>query len=161
MARSRRPRATPSLFPFLSVLLCAMGVLIVVITGENLIAVGGGLDQVLEIGAGSFEGKAAVYVECRESSILIYPDRLEVPLASIKEGEPETEWRKLLARVERHKADQYIVFLVRPEGVEAYQECEFEASYRHGIDVGKDALLSGGELILTQDGKPVLAGTED
>ena len=161
MSRRRKARSSPSLFPFLSVLLCAMGVLIVVISGQNLIAVGGGLDQVLEIGAGAFEGKEPIYIECREDMILIYPDFTEVPLQEIKDQNPNSEWAQLLSRLETRKEDEYLVFLIRPEGVEAYSECKFQANDLRGIDVGKDALLTGGELILTENGKPVLSTEED
>jgi hypothetical protein len=161
MSRRRKARSSPSLFPFLSVLLCAMGVLIVVISGQNLIAVGGGLDQVLEIGAGAFEGKEPIYIECREDMILIYPDFTEVPLQEIKDESPDSEWAQLLSRLETRKEDEYLVFLIRPEGVEAYDYCEYQANVIRGIDVGKDALLTGGELILTENGKPVLSTEED
>lgn len=159
MARTRR--VTPSLFPFLSVLLCAMGVLIVVITGENLLAVGGGLDQVLEIGEGQYAGRTAVYVECTQEGLVLLPERTLVPLSVIESEQFDNPWQKLLAELERQREERYLVFLIRPEGVPAYRRCEFEASERRGLDVGKDALLSGGDLILTHDGRPVLAGRGD
>jgi hypothetical protein len=160
MSRRRKARSSPSLFPFLSVLLCAMGVIIVVISGQNLIAVGGGLDQVLEIGAGTFEGKEPLYIECREDAIIIYPDGIEVPLDEVKAENPNSEWMQLLSSLESRKEEQYLVFLIRPEGTEAYEYCEYQANYVRGIDAGKDALLSGGDLILTENGKPVLSTGE-
>jgi hypothetical protein len=157
MKRRRRSRVSPSLFPFLSVLLCAMGVLIVVISGQNLLAVGGGIDQALEIGSGTFEGKEAIYIECREEGIIIYPEETAVPLQEIKDEDPGSAWMQLLTTLESRKEEQYLVFLIRPEGTEAFDYCEYQANLVRGIDAGKDALLSGGDLILMEDGKPILS----
>lgn len=160
MKRRRRSRVSPSLFPFLSVLLCAMGVLIVVISGQNLLAVGGGVDQALEIGSGTFEGKEAIYIECRAEGILIYPDKTAVSLEAIRNEEPGSEWMRLLAQLEQHREEQYLVFLIRPEGTEVYDYCEYQSKYVRSIDAGKDALLSGGDLILLEHGKPILSEEE-
>lgn len=173
MARRGRKRKTPSLFPFLSVLLCAMGVLIVVISAQNLIVVGGEIDQVLEVGGGEYDDRQAIYVECREDLVVIFPERWEVPLDSIKESNARTKFDDLLDRLEKNNREEFLVLLIRPDGVETYFQCLYRVEERNyemsgdllggenQIQVGKDALLPGGELILTEDGKPYLPTPED
>ena len=75
-----------SLFPFLSVLACAIGVLIVIIGGQNLIALGSS-DQIIEV-TGTLKGKTPVYVECDRDGIVIHPEGLRVPLTELHERSP-------------------------------------------------------------------------
>ena|SRR5581483_456694 len=153
MARRKRSDATFSLFPFLSVLVCAMGVMIVIITGQNLVAMGGTQDQYMEI-AGSVEGKEAVYVECQENGVLIHPDRIEVSLETLK-GPGPSSFHQLLDRLEQQPKERYLVLLVRPEGIKSYERCFFMARFERKLEMGKDAIPSGGNIVLTKDGKPL------
>ncbi|MFN4261146.1 MAG: hypothetical protein ACK4RK_17800 [Gemmataceae bacterium] len=156
MARGRRAKKTLSisLFPFLSVLVCAMGVMIIIITGQNLLALGQTADQLMEI-AGSEQEKQPVYVECDSDGILIHPERTAVPLTALK-GDGPTAFHRLLDTLKASAGKRYLVLLIRPDGIDAFERC-FAMAEDHDIQVGKDVLYSGGRLILTQDGKPVLA----
>lgn len=100
MARRRkRSGVSITLFPFLNVLACAMGVLIVIISGQNILAIGTS-DQIIEISdpqdvddngsvieGGEERKRQAVYVECGREGIIIHPKGTRVSMASLKDLE--------------------------------------------------------------------------
>jgi hypothetical protein len=151
-----------SLFPFLSVLLCAMGVFVVVITGQNALSIGGGeLTQVIEIGAGTSEGKRAVFGECQADGLMLQPEERFIPLEEIESalrepGLTDNSWTQFLSAVEVDKQERYLVLLVRAEGVEVFELCHYLAQQR-GIDVGKDVVPSRGPLLFTENGRPIVS----
>jgi hypothetical protein len=116
--------------------------------------------QYLEI-AGPAQGRTVVYVECQEQGILIHPEKTQVALKELQGG-ANTAFHQLLnelakAKLANAKDTKYLVLLVRPEGITTYERC-FQMAFRDRLlDVGKDAIPSGGDLVLTKDGQPLLA----
>jgi hypothetical protein len=159
MARRKQEGAQISLVPILSVQKCAMGVMVVIICAQNMVALGRSMshkdDQVLEI-AGSSQEAEAVYVECQATKVLIHsPEPKEVSLAELQGGH-SSAFHKLLDELQASKGKKYLVLLVRPEGIATYDPCFKLANIRMANDenfrVGKEAVLSGGDIILTRDG---------
>lgn len=153
MAGRVRQRVEASLFPFLSVLLCAMGVLIVVVSGQSFLTLSAGVDIVLHAPAHE-EALEPVYVECAEHAAVLHPDEVEVPLDGL--ADPLGPLARLLDRIRQESARRYVVLLVRPDGYTAFQRC-LEQVQRRGIQVGKEALLSGGKVVIVE-GAPQLSG---
>lgn len=143
---SRRP-LNVSLFPFLSVLLCAIGVVIVIMSGQTLVALSSSHDQVVRI-VGDAQGRTPVYVECRADEVELHPFFGVVATEALaQEGSP---FLALLETLHRHARERYLVLLVRPDGIETFEQCLDLAQLRD-LSVGKDALLQGGRLIF-EDG---------
>jgi hypothetical protein len=185
MARRHRNKdsISISLVPILSIQKCAMGVMVVIICAQTAISIARTTvpvddrsdrlvdpppapaviapsdDQYLEI-KGSAEGREAVYVECREKEILIHPEKTTVSLESLK-GFGPSALHQLLDELVAARGKKYVVLLVRPEGIATYRHCLRMANYERNLDVGKDALLSGGNIILTQSGRPVLGAPKE
>jgi len=152
VAGRRRQRPAPTLFPFLSVLLCAMGALIVVITGQSLVALAGGVDQVIEVPAGDGAALRPAFVECRPEGAVLQPEGGRIPLEAL--DDPDTP---LAARLDALAADpgRYLVLLVRPRGTAAFRACA-EAARAREVPVGKEAVLAGGDLVF-RTGEPEVA----
>ena len=148
---TRRIQLSISLFPFISVLLCAMGVLIVVISTQNMLALGSA-DFVIRIG-GSEQEKEAIFVDCTEKGIVILPECVEVPLGLLRQ-DADTPFATLLDTLELSEGKKYLVLLVRPEGIESYSQAKKLATeVWNNIEIGKDALLPGsGDVILQSKG---------
>lgn len=107
---------TVSLFPFFSVLLCAMGVMLVVVCGQVLASLGGSLEQVIDI-PGSVE-LDSVWVECRKEEVVIYelPGAQRVPSEELERL--HSRFQQLLDRLEARPGQQgHLVLLVRPDGI--------------------------------------------
>jgi hypothetical protein len=151
--RRRKDAASISLLPILSIQKCTMGIMVVLICAQNLVSLGKTADQYLEI-VGAVQDREAVYVECQQKGIIIHPGREEVPLESLK-GEDPSPFHQLLDDLKASDGKQYLVLLIRPEGVAVYREC-YKMALERDIQVGKDALLSGGDVVLTKDHKPVV-----
>jgi hypothetical protein len=155
MARRRRkPAAGISLLPILSIQKCTMGVMVVIICAQNLVSLGKTSDQYLEI-AGSAKDREAVYVECQVKGILIHPDRTEVSIAAVQ-GPGPSAYHQLLDGLQADAGKKYLVLLIRPDGFASFEPCYRMARDRK-LDVGKDALLADGNIVLTKDGKPLLS----
>jgi hypothetical protein len=183
MARRRhKDDISISLVPILSIQNCAMGVMVVIICAQTAVSIARttetylkakeedqakkgpaekppptpapqAADQYLEI-VGSAKDRQAVYVECQENAILIHPAKTKVSLENLKGAGPSA-FQLLLNDLGANRHKKYLVLLVRPEGTATYQLCESMAR-KSQLDFGKDALLSGGDVILTRGGQPVV-----
>jgi hypothetical protein len=167
MARRRKDAATISLLPILSIQKCTMGIMVVLICAQNLVSLGETSDQVMEIGGSANPEKVPVYVECQKDVVLIHSTGQEIPAADlkpfgpdmkpfdeIKEPDKPTPFHELLKELSDKDSKKYLVLLIRPEGINTFRRCYILALMRE-VKVGKEALLSGGKVIFTEDGKPV------
>jgi hypothetical protein len=152
--RRHKEAASISLLPILSIQKCTMGIMVVLICAQNLLSLGKTADQYLEI-VGSEENREAVFVECRDTGVLLHPQKEEVTLEALKAADL-SPFHKLLDELAAGDGKKYLVLLVRPEGTTSFWQCIDMAMQRH-VEVGKEALLSGGEVILTKEGKPVVS----
>ena len=74
-------------------------------------------------------------VECRESGLLIHHDRVEVPGHWIGSS---IQWKNLINRCSRPNAQEYIVLLVRTDGIENFKMAEKmlkDRDCRYGYDI--------------------------
>lgn len=146
--RRKRARASFSLFPFLSVLGCTIGVLIVIISAQNIVALGSA-DMVVDLGGAERE-REPVYVECTRNGLLIHPRRIEVPMVQLRR-DADSAFAAVLDDIELSEDRKYLLLLVRPDGIESHDRAMHLATQVwHNIRVGKDALLPGsGKVILS------------
>lgn len=161
MARRRgKDRASISLLPILSIQKCTMGVMVVIICAQTMVSIGKTADQYLEIVAGAEHDRQAVYVECQAKGVLIHPEKKQASLEALK-GLGPSAFHELLDDLGAAKDKRYLVLLVRPDGIDAYDQCFKMAKLDRKLDVGKDALLPGGNIVLTRQGKRLEAGKKE
>lgn len=148
MSRCDRRATGVTLFPFLNVLVCAMGVVIVIMAGQTLISLESGHDQVVRI-VGDAKGRTPSYVECRSHEVQLHPDGPVVSAEALALG--DSLFHDLLSELDRYSREKYLVLLVRPDGIDTFEKC-LSAAEARGLSLGKDALLPGGRLIFREDG---------
>jgi hypothetical protein len=159
MSRRRRNEgASISLVPILSIQKCAMGVMVVIICAQTTVTIARTAaeagDQYLEV-SGTVQDREAVFVECQAKEILIHPAQTAVSLETLK-GPGPSPFTQLLDELQTNRDKQYLVLLIRPDGIATYDRCLRMALVERKLEVGKDALLEGGKVVLTKEGKPLL-----
>lgn len=137
------------LFPFLSVLACTIGtliLLIIVLTTQMFEE-----QREVVILAKTERGKNAVktprYIECREDGIIIYPSETFVPQSQLNND--NSPLAQLLAEIEKNVQKQYLIVAIRPDGFEGFQKVR-EMVEKRGIDLGYEPLDEGWKLKIEQ-----------
>ncbi|PSF39313.1 hypothetical protein C7H19_00555 [Aphanothece hegewaldii CCALA 016] len=137
--RSFSPPATEvELFPFLSVLACTIGtliLLIIVLTTQLL-----GEQQAITIIAKSETGENAAktprYLECRQDGIVIYPEEKFIPKQYLNISDTLLE---LLLTIKQNRDKEYLIVAIRPDGIETFQEVRGLIE-KQGIDIGYEPI---------------------
>lgn len=146
MGRRKTQDPEPSLFPFLSVLAAVMGTLVLIIAGMSKIALANPKQRV-EVEAWDPARKKAVYVECDGEGLRVHGDepgrRAPVRISGVGIA-ASAEWLEVLRALE-HDPSRYLMFLVRAEGVSAFQEARSTVSGT-AVDFGYEPVFGTGEL---------------
>ncbi len=142
----RRPQAPNiDLFPFLSVLACTIGsliLLIVVITSQTLSDEKTVTIEIIDE-EGSNKTKVPRYVECGQEGVIIYPDETKVSLSDLNvEG---SAFRKLLEELETRRDQEYIILAIKPDGYDIFYEARKLVEERR-IDLGYEPIDEGWKL---------------
>ncbi|MBM4090826.1 MAG: hypothetical protein FJ276_15595 [Planctomycetes bacterium] len=149
MARSRH-QAAPSvnLFPFLSVLAGVMGTLTLIIGSMIQLSLRDANKYIDPSPDGS--RKTPVYVECRGEGLVVHP--LRWPIARERVADPDGPWAGEVQLMVQRKNTHYVILLVRPDGIDVFRDALTVAD-AEGIDIGYDAVDSGGDIIIARNRK--------
>ncbi len=128
------------LFPFLSILACTIGtliLLIIVLTTQLLRN-----EREITIIAkqeitGENQGKIPKYIECREDGVLLHPSQIFVPTSQLNNY--RSPLNKLIRDVQRNKDKQYLIVVLRPQGIDVFQEVR-DMVEKQGIDIGYEPI---------------------
>jgi hypothetical protein len=130
------------LFPFLSVLACTIGtlvLLIIVITSQTL-----GSEKEVKIIARGESGinqtKIPRYIECKEDGIIIYPQETFVPKANITSA--NSALSSLIREVQANRNEEYLIVALRPTGIEVFKQVR-SIIEDAGIDIGYEPINEG------------------
>jgi hypothetical protein len=133
--RSRGGGQQAELFPFLAVLACMIGTLILIIIAVTSGVLGD--KRSITLVARDDHGRNVTlrphYVEVRGDGVVIHPDMEFVAADQVDEG--GTALRRLLRRVQERKATEYVIVAVRPDGFELFDEVRDQVEGR-GIQIG-------------------------
>jgi len=143
----RKQQTEVELFPFLSVLACTIGtlvLLIIVLTTQALepqeaIIVA----KVDEDSQGSNQNKIPIYLEARKDGFLLHPSKEFAPRADLYDE--ESPLRKVIAELKANKDKQYLILILRPDGLEMFAKAR-ELVQEQGIDIGYEPLEYGLDL---------------
>ncbi len=143
----RKKQAEVELFPFLSVLACTIGtliLLIIVLTTQALkpqeaVVVA----KAEKDGNGINKNKTPLYIECRQDGFIIHPSKEFAPRADIYD--PKSPLRKTIAKLKANKDKQYLIVILRPDGLEMFDKLRALVD-KEGIDIGYEPLEFGLEL---------------
>jgi len=131
----RPPRMEAELFPFLAVLACMIGTLILIIIVVTTGVLGE--KRSITLVARDDDGRSVLlkphYVEVRGDGVLLHPGLEFVPAAAV--GSSDTALRRLLRQVEARKEAEYVIVAVRPDGFTLFDEVRDQVEGR-GIQIG-------------------------
>lgn len=143
---ARKKHTEVELFPFLSILACTIGTLILLI----IVLTTQALDPqevtiVAKEGNGVNKSKTPRYIECRDDGIVLHPSKTFVPRADIRDA--DSPLQKLIKEIEGNKDNEYLVIVLRPNGVDMFQQIRTLVQ-SEGIDIGYEPIEYGLELDL-------------
>ena len=143
----RKQQTEVELFPFLSVLACTIGtliLLIIVLTTQALepqeaVVVA----KVDEDSRGSNRNKTPLYLEARKDGFVLHPSKQFAPRADLyDEASP---LRQTIAQLKANRDTQYLILILRPDGLEMFDKAR-ELAQEEGIDIGYEPLEYGLDL---------------
>ena len=115
MKRKRKSEDEFSLFPFLDALSGVIGILALIIAVMAIMGLND--SRLLKMKFTADNGKKPVFVECNAEGIIIHPDKTTVETKRL--GDRTSAWISFVKNIAESK-EEYIVFLIRPEGIKAY-----------------------------------------
>ncbi len=140
------------LFPFLSILACTIGtliLLIIVLTTQAL-----NKQEVTIVAKGEEKGvnktKSPRYIECRDDGVILHPSKTFVPRADIRDANSPIQ--KLIAELKANKDKQYLIVALRPNGIDMFNQIR-NLVEGEGIDIGYEPIEYGLQLTVEQGDK--------
>lgn len=128
-------KATVELFPFLSVLACTIGslMLLIVLISSQAFSEEKEVTIIPRAEEQKTESKEPFYIELKEKGLILHPSREYVPIErAFNEG---SAFMKLIREVENQKDKKYLILAVRPSGYEIFDRVRAEIEQRK-IDLG-------------------------
>ena len=143
----RKRQTEVELFPFLSVLACTIGtliLLIVVLTTQALepqeaVVVA----KIDENSKGANRNKSPIYIESRQDGFILHPSKEFAPRADLYDE--TSPLRKTIADLKANKDKKYLILILRPDGLEMFDKVR-QLVEQDGIDIGYEPLEYGLEL---------------
>jgi hypothetical protein len=137
--RPRRSGIQVELFPFLSVLACVIGtlVLLVILVTSSVLGDKRAITLVAKDAAGQNVTLAPRYVEVTGDGIILHPGGEFVAASAISRA--GTPLRRLLEEVRQNRRSEYIIVAVRPEGFALFDRVRNQVEGR-GIEIGYEPI---------------------
>ncbi len=133
------------LFPFLSILACTIGtliLLIIVLTTQAL-----NKQEVTIVAkteeSGVNKSKTPRYIECRDDGVVLHPS--EEFVSRFDMNKANSPLQKLIAEVKANKNKQYLIVALRPDGIDVFNEVRNLVA-GEGIDIGYEPVDFGWQL---------------
>ena len=144
---NRKQQANVELFPFLSVLACTIGTLILLIIVLTTQALEPQEAKVVakteEDSKGANKTKTPLYIECREDGFVMHPSKEFAPRADLYDE--KSPLRKMVADLKAQKEEKYLIVILRPDGIEMFNKIRGLVA-KEGIDIGYEPLEFGLDL---------------
>ena len=142
----RKRQTEVELFPFLSVLACTIGtliLLIIVLTTQALQPQEAVVVAKVDESRGANKNKTPLYIEARQDGFVLHPNKEFAPRADLYDE--RSPLRKTIANLKANKDKQYLILILRPDGLEMFDKIR-ELVEQDGIDIGYEPLEYGLEL---------------
>lgn len=151
--RRQRREATVSLFPFLSILVCLMGVLAFITVAVALLSASNPVVELRPVDSaaagrpGGETAKRPVFVECHGNRLVIHSGERQVPHEVALEAiaAESSRFMELIERLNARREREYVIFAVYPDGLECFEQGRRLAEERD-IDLGFEPMLAGWRL---------------
>jgi biopolymer transport protein ExbD len=139
---SSRPSIEIELFPFLSILACTIGTLILLIIvmttqlfdSQREVTI---LAKTENNERGKNQNKMPRYIECRKDGIVLHLSQEFVTKNDIESS--NSALKKLLNEVEQNSNKEYLIIAIRPDGIEVFKKVR-NLIEQKGIDIGYEPI---------------------
>lgn len=138
--RFHKKKSEIELFPFLSVLACTIGsliLLIIVISLQNFSKKPEVTILAIDQADGQNHSKKPHYIECKKDGVIIHPSQ-EFISADNFEGE-NSPLSNFIAKIKAARNSEYIIFAIRPDGVNTFQQIRNKVE-QENIDIGYEPI---------------------
>ena len=143
----RKKKTEVELFPFLSVLACTIGTLILLIVVMTTQALEPQEAVIVaktdEDSRGANKTKTPLYIECRKDGFILHPKKEFAPRADFYDK--KSSFGKMIANLKANKDKEYLIVILRPDGLEMFNKLR-NLVKEEGIDIGYEPLEFGLEL---------------
>ncbi len=161
-----RQKTDIELFPFLSILACTIGtliLLIIVLTTQNLTESEVIAEQEKDLNQhekqvkiiakdqaknGTNKSKNPVYIECREDGVILYPQKIFVSQAELTSY--SSPLQELITLIKMNKDQEYLIIAVRPKGVNVFKQVRSLVEEAE-IDMGYEPIDEDWELLTGEE----------
>jgi biopolymer transport protein ExbD len=134
-----------NLFPFLSVLACTIGVLIllVIVLTTQLLGENKQITILLKTDSNETQAKVPTYIECRAGGVVLYPSQEFVSEDDLTNS--YSPFQKLLEKLAEQRDTSYLIVAIKPSGMEVFEEVRdlVEAA---NIDLGFEPIAENWQL---------------
>ncbi|WP_448514761.1 hypothetical protein [Parathermosynechococcus lividus] len=148
----RRQPLQLDLFPFLSILACTIGtlILLVVVISVSSLTRERTTVQILARETAQNDGRAPRYLECRRDGVVIHPQRQLVPQSQLASN---TSLLAIYLANLRNRGDrEYVIIAVRPDGFPCFEQVR-EQVERAGLAIGYEPFNAEWELCVPVPGR--------
>ncbi|BAY50981.1 hypothetical protein NIES2134_114370 [Thermostichus vulcanus NIES-2134] len=151
----RRRQSHPlqlDLFPFLSILACTIGTLILLVVVISASGLGRERSNVQILARENAQNgeRTPHYLECRREGVIIHPQKVLVPKADL--DQPTSALGILLANLRRQGDREYIIIAVRPDGFDCFEEVRYQAE-QAGVALGYEPFNAEWKLCVPAPGQ--------
>ena len=145
-----RSHTEVELFPFLSILACTIGtliLLIIVLTTQALQQ-----QEVVivakEEGQGINASKSPRYIECRANGVVLHPSETFVPKNELTD--PNSPLQKMLAEIKANRDREYLIVALRPNAIDVFNQVR-NLVEKENIDIGYEPIDAGWTLKIAEE----------
>ena len=135
------------LFPFLSVLACTIGslILLIIVVSTQSLTTNPKVKIVAKVENGTNQGKQPHYIECQEDGVILYPSKKIISLNNLEQ--PNSALLELISQLKANRDQEYVILAIRPKGMEVFQTVR-NLIEKENIDIGYEPIEEGWNLQL-------------
>ncbi len=146
-----RQNTDVELFPFLSILACTIGtliLLIIVLTSQALDKQEVRIVARNEGEKGINESKNPRYIECRKDGVILHPSKIFVSQEELQST--NSPLQELIKMIKINRNTEYLIIAVRPNGIDVFNQVRTMVQGAE-IDIGYEPLDAGWQLVTGEE----------
>lgn len=141
MSRTRKShkKIELELFPFLSVLACTIGslILLIIVVSTQTLDSNPEVKIIAQSEDGANQQKQPRYIECREDGVVVYPSEEFIPTNQLENS--NSAFLQLIRDVREKRDQEYIIAAIRPKGIEVFEKVR-SIIEKEEIDIGYEPI---------------------
>ncbi|BAQ59922.1 hypothetical protein GM3708_328 [Geminocystis sp. NIES-3708] len=138
--RSKSNKIELELFPFLSVLACTIGslILLIIVLSTETLKDNPEVTIIAKTEAGGVNKKKQPrYIECQKDGVVIYPSQEFISKNEL--SKPNSKLANFIKEIKKNKDKEYVIVAVRPNGIDVFQKVR-DLIEKEEIDIGYEPI---------------------